>query len=110
LIERVSRGKWSESIEFFREDICRLAENSRRYDVVICNGLLGGPLLNEHEALDTAVNSLVQRVKKEGILLAADRFHAGWRRVIPSSELKRLFVRSGLSLIDLPEGVGGIRT
>lgn len=110
MIEGESRRNWSESIEFFREDICRPTENLRFYDVVLCNGLLGGPLLNEHNALETAVKGLAQRVKKEGILLAADRFHAGWRRVIPFAELKMLFEKHGLRLIDLAEGIGGIKT
>jgi SAM-dependent methyltransferase len=110
MIKGVSRRNWAESIVFFREDICRPTDNSQRYDVVICNGLLGGPLLHEINALETAVKGLAQRVKKEGILLAADRFHAGWRRVIPTAELKLLFVKHGLRLIELPEGLGGIRT
>jgi len=97
-------------IAFFREDICRPNENSARYDVVTCNGLLGGPLLQERLSLETAVKGLAQRVKAKGIILAADRFHAGWRRVIPLTELKLLFEKHGIRLIDLPEGIGGIRT
>jgi len=110
MIAGAARQEWSGAIEFFREDICRPAENPVLYDVVICNGLLGGPLLHEFNALEAAVKGLAQRVKKEGILLAADRFHAGWRRVIPSAELKLLFAKHGLRLINLPEGIGGIRT
>jgi len=97
-------------IKFFREDVCRTPENSTVYDVVVCNGLLGGPLLHENHALEAAVTGLAKRVKKGGILLAADRFHAGWRRVIPLSDLKLLFVKHGLRCIDLAEGLGGIRT
>jgi hypothetical protein len=85
-------------------------DNAVRYDVVVCNGLLGGPLLHEQSALDAAVGWLALRLKKGGILLAADRFHAGWRRVIPLAELKSLFVRHGIRCLELPEGVGGIRT
>jgi chemotaxis methyl-accepting protein methylase len=105
----LQRGRCG-SIEFFREDICAPADGAVRYDVVVCNGLLGGPLLHEQSALDAAVKGLALRLKKGGILLAADRFHAGWRRVIPLNELKLLFVRHGVRLISSPEGISGIRT
>lgn len=109
MIAGASRQEWGGSIEFFREDICLPLENSGFYDVVICNGLLGGPLMHEISALETAVKGLVQRLKKEGILLAADRFHNGWRKKVPLTELKRIFEKHGLRLFDLPEGIGGIR-
>jgi hypothetical protein len=67
-------------------------------------------LLHEKSVLEAAVAGLVQRVKKGGILLAADRFHAGWRRVVPLSELKLLFTKHGIRCIGLAEGIGGIRT
>jgi SAM-dependent methyltransferase len=109
IAETLQRGGVG-TISFFREDICRKSENSILYDVVVCNGLLAGPLLHENSALEAAVAGLAQRVKKGGILLAADRFHDGWRRVIPHSELKRLFAKHGIRCIDLTEGVGGIKT
>jgi len=110
MIEVASKRGYPETILFFSDDICDPAENSALYDVVICNGLLGGPLLHEHSHLEAAVKGLVRRVKKGGLLLAADRFHGGWRRVIPLDELRLLFVKHGIRLVDLPEGVGGIRT
>lgn len=109
VIEEASRQKWAGSIKFFREDICTPLDSAGRYDVVICNGLLGGPLLHERNALETAVQGLIRKVKKGGILLAADRFHGGWRRKIPLNELGLLCTQHGLRLLDLPEGIGGIR-
>jgi flagellar biosynthesis protein FlhB len=67
-------------------------------------------LLHEKYALEAAITGLAQRVRKGGILLSADRFHAGWRRIVPLFELRRLFAKNGLHCIDLAEGVGGIRT
>jgi SAM-dependent methyltransferase len=110
MIAGVFQRGWTGGIEFFREDICRQPDNSNLYDVVVCNGLLGGPLLYENNSLDAVIKGLAQRLKKGGILLAADRFHAGWRRVIPLNELKLLFVRHGVRLISSPEGISGIRT
>jgi chemotaxis methyl-accepting protein methylase len=109
MITASSRQQWAGSIQFFREDICTPRDSSGRYDVVICNGLLGGPLLYERNTLETAVKGLVKRLKKKGIFLAADRFHGGWRRKIPLNELGLLCTQHGLRLLDLPEGIGGIR-
>lgn len=110
MIAAVSRRAGSGVIKFFREDICNAAGNSGRYDLVVCNGLLGGPLLHAADPLDAAIKGLVKRLKKKGILLAADRFHNGWRKKVPLAELQGLFTKHGLRLIDLPEGIGGIRT
>lgn len=110
MIEKISDRREKGAVEFFREDICREADSSILYNVVICNGLLGGPLLHEKSALEAAVSRLAQRVKKGGIILAADRFHGGWRRVTPLAGIERLFKKYGIRTIDLPEGVGGIRT
>lgn len=109
VITRVLQHRSPGTIKFFREDICTPAENYQQYDVVICNGLLGGPLLHEQTALDTAIKGLVRRLKKGGILLAADRFHAGWRRVTPLDQLKLFFVQHGIRLFEMPEGIGGIK-
>jgi SAM-dependent methyltransferase len=110
IIEAALMRKGSECIKFFREDICRPVEGALLYDVVICNGLLGGPLLHERWSLEASVRGLAQRVKSGGIILAADRFHAGWRKIIPLDELKLLFGKHGIRIMNLPEGVGGIRT
>lgn len=109
VITRVVQRGLHGTIQFFREDICTPAENSQQYDVVICNGLLGGPLLHEYIALETAIDGLVRRLKKGGILLAANRFHAGWHRITPPDQLKLFFVQHGIRLIEMPEGIGGIR-
>lgn len=101
---------WGFPIRFFRDDIREKSADLPLNDVVICNGLLGGPLMNETNALRRAVKGLVSRVKPGGIILAADRFHAGWRRTVPLPAIVELFREEGIRIMDLPEGVGGIRT
>lgn len=97
-------------IEFFRDDICSHSVSSETYDIVVCNGLLGGPLLHSIAGLDAAVGWLAKKVKKEGLILAANRFHDGWQRIIPSSYLEMLLAAKGFRVISVPEGVGAIRT
>ncbi|MCM0080701.1 chemotaxis protein CheR [Geomonas sp. Red32] len=95
-------------MEFKLEEVGALADQGA-YDVVVCNGLLGGPLLHEQRELAQAVHALAARVAPGGVLLAADRFHAGWRRLVPWEMLKGLLVREGLELLEIPEGIGGRR-
>jgi chemotaxis methyl-accepting protein methylase len=79
------------------------------YDIIMCNGLLGGPFLHRGEELIKAVSGLGERLKPGGILLAADRFHGGWKKLVPNGRLREMLVRSGLSLLPVGEGVGGMK-
>ncbi|HJV33437.1 chemotaxis protein CheR [Geomonas sp.] len=94
-------------IRFYLEEVCREAPAEEPYDVILCNGLLGGPLLHEADELSRAVRSLASRLAPGGVLLAADRFHAGWRRRIPAAALRDLLRQHGLTPLQLPEGIGG---
>jgi len=77
------------------------------YRVILCNGLLGGPMLHEAGELKGAVAALAARLAPGGILLAADRFHAGWRLKVPREELVDLLRASGLQPLQVPEGIAG---
>ena len=80
-----------------------------RYDLVLCNGLLGGPLLHEPRDLAAALRALASRLAPGGVLLAADRFHAGWRLRTPAAAFRALMGEHGLTPLDVPEGVGGMK-
>lgn len=79
------------------------------YDVVVCNGLLGGPVLHEEGEVGRVIGLLAARLAPGGLLLAADRFHEGWERRLSKECLRQLFVRHGLRLVEPGEGVGGIK-
>lgn len=104
LLERGGSGM----IRFFREDVCSPADSDRRYDVIICNGLLGGPLLHGEAALARAVGSLAGRLKPGGVLLVADCFHQGWKKR-QQGELLSLLRECGLELVEAGEGVGALK-
>lgn len=93
---------------FCREDVCLAAGEGERYDAVICNGLLGGPLLHEREPLARAIGSLVSRLKPGGILLVADCFHEGWKKRA-QGEVLSLLGDHMLEIVAAGEGVAGIR-
>lgn len=80
------------------------------YGVIICNGLLGGPMLHGRGSVERVVDMLAASLEPGGILMAADRFHAGWHKVFPRERLKEILVGCGLRLVDGGEGVAGVRT
>jgi len=80
-----------------------------QFDLIICNGLLGGPIITSRQAIGIVVQHLVRQLAADGILLAADHFHGGWKRHCPQHELQAVFVLNGLSLIDAGEGIVGLK-
>jgi SAM-dependent methyltransferase len=80
------------------------------YDLILCNGLLGGPIINSQEKLRRVAGNLAGMLAPDGILLAADSFHGGWKKNIPEETLGGVFKTCGLSVIKAGEGIGGIRT
>jgi chemotaxis methyl-accepting protein methylase len=108
-IASLQRVRGGGMIRFSREDICRPADLPERYDVIVCNGLLGGPLLHGKESLAIAVRSLVARLKPGGVLLVADRFHQGWK-MTQQGELLSLLRENLCEVVDAGEGVAGIKS
>lgn len=97
------------SITFSCQDILAYPPPSGRFDLILCNGLLGGPILCEKNQLDRAVSTLTQLLAPGGILLAADCFHGGWKQKCPQSVLRTLFDAYGLKLVATGDGIGGLK-
>jgi len=104
-------GGSAPALEFYLDEVGTTgggaAGGGAEYQVILCNGLLGGPLLHEPGELARAVRALALRLAPGGVLLAADRFHAGWRQLVPARTLSALLQANGLIAMDVPEGVGG---
>jgi SAM-dependent methyltransferase len=97
------------AMEFYLDEVGSAA-GGERYHVILCNGLLGGPLLHEPGELARSVAALASRLLPGGVLLAADRFHAGWRLRVPAERLRHLMREQGLEPLEpleVPEGVAG---
>jgi hypothetical protein len=98
------------SIAFFREDLADDGPwGGDGYRVILCNGFLGGPLLHSHASLDKVIGGLSARLLPGGMLLASDRFHKGWKRGVPGTELQDIMARHGLEPLNVDAGVGGVR-
>ena len=87
----------------------RPTEGRILFDLILCNGLLGGPIIHEKEQLDLAVQILVRVLAPGGILLAADNFHGGWKQQCPQSDLRALMEKYGLKYVDTTDGIGGLK-
>ncbi|MBW4054118.1 MAG: chemotaxis protein CheR [Proteobacteria bacterium] len=79
------------------------------FDLILCNGLLGGPLLHEAQLVKNIVSTLAGMLAPGGIILAADSFHAGWKRRYPQHLLRIAFEANGLRTFSAGEGIGGVK-
>jgi hypothetical protein len=95
-------------VVFCQEDLANPVSGDQRHAVILCNGLLGGPMLHDPVQGLAVVRGLAARLESGGLLLADDCFHAGWRCRVPISELRQWFAAAGLRVLDLPSGVGGV--
>lgn len=98
-----------ERIRFTATDLTIGASGNETFDVILCNGILGGPFMHERQTLERVAAGLVNRLAAGGIILAADRFHDGWKRVAPPAMLGSILAGNGLSVMTAGEGIAGIR-
>lgn len=99
-------GQDAAAMEFYLEEVAA-AGRKGHYQLVLCNGLLGGPLMHERGELSRAIAALAGRLAPGGVLLAADRFHAGWRVRVPAAALSEMMREHGLIPLQVPEGIAG---
>ena len=102
-------GRDAVTMEFYLDEVGAVG-GAGNYQLILCNGLLGGPLLHEAAQLERAIGALASRLAPGGVLLAADRFHAGWRLRVPADRLRSLMRAHGLVPLEIAEGVGGWKT
>ena len=97
------------TMEFYLDEVGSAKTGRERYHIVLCNGLLGGPLMHKPDELAGAIGALASRLAPGGVLLAADRFHAGWRLRVPSATLEDMMREHGLTPLQVPEGVAAVK-
>jgi len=116
---RLFERGYQAGIRFRCADLTEISHNSPlsageandvgQFDLILCNGLLGGPIINETEHLARVVSNLASFLAPGGILLAADSFHSGWKSKCRDADLEALFTQMGLKSLDAGEGVGGLK-
>jgi hypothetical protein len=50
---------------------------------------------------------LSERLRHGGILLAASRFHGGWKKLVSDETLGEIFRACGLKIMEVTEGLAG---
>ncbi len=98
---------FADRLSFVREDLALPSESHEQYDLILCNGLLGGPLLHDPEVMERVVAGLVRRLRPGALLLAADRFHDGWLKQSPKGVREALLRKWGMRILETGEGIGG---
>lgn len=88
---------WAERISFNVVDLLEGRTSSGGFDLILCNGLLGGPIIHRQAELQQVVALLAGLLTPYGILLVADHFHGGWKKQLPTTLLADLFAGQGLS-------------
>lgn len=112
--EPLCRSGYKRSIQFLCRDLLNL--NLQRdgegcsFDLIVCNGLLGGPLLHRYGHLITAITTLTGLLKPQGMLLIADHFHGGWQQKCPQAELRALCEAHHVTVCDAGEGFAGLKS
>ena len=84
-------------------------KDATAYDVIVCNGLLGGPALHIEDDVMRTVAALAGRLRPGGIFLAADRFHGGWKKIMPPACLMEMVSQCGLRAVNADEGIAAVK-
>ena len=79
------------------------------FGIILCNGLLGGPIINQRVILERTVGNLARLLAPGGLLLVADHFHGGWKQHCPQSELRAVCEKMGLKTSLAGEGIAGLK-
>ena len=108
-VEPLRCGRETARLRFMLEDLRSSARVGAGYDVILCNGVLGGPFFSREEDVAPVIERLAGRLAPGGVLLAADRFHAGWKRTMTPDAIAALLRRNGLRPVLIEEGVGGVK-
>jgi chemotaxis methyl-accepting protein methylase len=96
---------------FFTEDITRPRNSpGEGYDIILCNGLLGGPRFSDAKGIETVVAGLATRLRSGGIVVAADNFHGGWKKRTPTALIQGIFTDHGFRIRDVAEGLAAEKT
>lgn len=96
-------------LRFRAVDLEEIPAGSGEFDLIICNGLLGGPIINQPQPMERIARNLVSLLRPHGLLLVADHFHGGWKKSIPGETVQELLGTCGLHVIRAGEGIAGVR-
>lgn len=96
----------AERLRFRTVDLRKLSpEEPGMFDLILCNGLLGGPILNDPGEVQRVAAGLAGLLAPRGMLLTADSFHGGWKQKHPQDWLRVQLESLGLVVSPAGEGL-----
>jgi SAM-dependent methyltransferase len=95
------------SMLFSPVDLMEMSDGVEKFDLILCNGLLGGPIINRSDEIGRVVANFRRMLTPGGMILVANRFHGGWKKNIPGEILGDAFRANGLSVTQAGEGLSG---
>jgi SAM-dependent methyltransferase len=98
----------AEALLFCPADILN-APDTEPFDLILCNGLLGGPIMHAGYEMAAVMRNLTRLLAPGGMLLAADHFHDGWKQKCPQQGLRALCEQNGLLTIEATEGIAVLK-
>lgn len=100
---------WGTQVTFQVVDLLDNRSYRHGFNLILCNGLLGGPIINRVQELQQVLGRLASFLLPGGVLLLADRFHDGWKQEVPRELLVRLLHTAGLRTQDSAAGCVAVK-
>ncbi len=100
---------WEKRISFRLGDLLADQSPGDSFDLILCNGLIGGPIMHQQAALAKLLCRLAGMLAAGGLLLLADHFHGGWHKKTPETMLGGLCKRCGLEVTRAGEGLAALK-
>ncbi len=100
---------WGNQISFKVFDLLSECCDPMVFDLIICNGLIGGPIVNHPVQNRQLLKNLTGMLAPDGILLLADHFHGGWKKQGISSIIEIILNEYGFEINSAGEGISAYR-
>ncbi len=108
-VQPLRQQGWGERVRFQAVDLLEALPDTPPFDLILCNGLLGGPIISSSDAVRQVLGQLAALLKRGGMLLVADHFHDGWKKKLPLGQLRELVQYVGLKVQQTGEELVGIK-
>ena len=76
---------WGERISFKVVDLLKESNRGEPFDLILCNGLLGGPIIDNKDDMQQIATRLSLLKAPGGQIMVASRFHDGWKKRFPEA-------------------------
>jgi hypothetical protein len=110
-VKPLCESGWDNSVVFKVSDLLDfdVKAHDQLFDIVVCNGLIGGPIINHPSQVTKIIHTLLSQLAPEGILLIDNCFHDGWKKRLPTASLMKQLKLFGLNAKQIDNGIAATR-